>query len=300
LRLENLPLKIERTIFSSAYRLAKLRPSSSPYLSGDGFRMLCKRFYEGETRHFFEPSTVKQDELIFCDAWHLREFLTGPALRIRSPFSVISHNGDCNIDEGFLGILPRNLMSLFSMNVLVRDERVIPLPIGLENKRLHYNGIVRDFDTLRRKAVPKKPRILSAFTIGNNANERGEALRHLSAAPLNDTIVRINSRAYRKIAATYMFIASPPGNGTDCHRTWEAMYLGSVPIVARSRLTESFYEIGLPMHLVSSYEEISDWDEAHLAEIYARNRPRFLARALWMDFWTEEINRTMAEGRPLV
>jgi hypothetical protein len=289
LKLENLPLKLERAAFVSAYRLLDLRPSSSPYLSGDGFRMLCTHFYEGETRHSFAPSAVKQDELVFCEAWHLREFLTGPALRLRSSFSVVSHNGDCNVDESFLGILPKNLMSLFAMNVLVRDERIIPLPIGLENKRLHYNGIVRDFDTLRRKAVEKKPRILSAFTVGNNAKERGDALRYLSAMPLNDTIGRINSRAYRKVAATYMFIASPPGNGADCHRTWEAMYLGSIPIVVRSRLTECFHEIGLPMHLVSSYEEIAAWDEARMAEIYAQNTQRFLSRALWMDFWTGKI-----------
>jgi len=64
LKLKNLPLKLERAAFSSAYRLLNLRPSSSPYLSGDGFRMLCSHFYEGETRHSFEPLAVKQDELV--------------------------------------------------------------------------------------------------------------------------------------------------------------------------------------------------------------------------------------------
>jgi len=291
LKFKNLPLKLESATFRSAYRLLNLRPSSRPYLSGDGFRMLCKHFYEDETRSSFEPLAVKQDELVFCEAWHLKEFLLEPALRIRSAFSIVSHNGDCSVDETISGILPKNLKQLFSQNVLVDDERIIPLPIGLENKRLHYNGIIRDFDALRRKTVEKKPRILSAFTVGNNAKAREEALQHLSATPLNDTIGRINSRAYRKLAATYMFIASPPGNGADCHRTWEAMYLGSVPIVLRSRLTEYFHEIGLPMHLVSSYEEISFLDEGKLTEIYAQNRQKFLAKALWMDFWEAEINR---------
>lgn len=295
MKFENLPLKLESAIYSSAYSLFNLRPTSSPYLSGDGFRMLCKHFYEGETRRFFDPLAVKQNELVFCEAWHLREFLLGPALGLRNTFSVISHNGDCSIDETIPGILPKNLKHLFSQNVLVRDERIIPLPIGLENKRLHYNGIIRDFDALRRKAIEKRPRILSAFTLGNNAKARGEALQHLSATPLNDTIGRINSRAYRKVAATYMFIASPPGNGADCHRTWEAMYLGSVPIVLRSKLTESFHEIGLPMLLVSSYEEISVLNEAKLAEIYAQNRQQFLSKALWMDFWAEKINRKISE-----
>ena len=73
------------------------------------------------------------------------------------------------------------------------------------------------------------------------------------------------------------------------------MYLGSVPVVLRSRLTESFYELGLPLHLVSSYEEISVLDEAKLAEIYAQTTQKFLAEALWMDFWEEIINRKIME-----
>lgn len=113
---------------------------------------------------------------------------------------------------------------------------------------------------------------------------------------LNDTIDRINTRAYRGLAATYMFIASPPGNGTDCHRTWEAMYLGAVPIVLRSTLTEYFHEIGLPMLVVASYREISKLTEVELVQLYNREKQRLLARALWMDFWVEMICRENRES----
>lgn len=32
------------------------------------------------------------------------------------------------------------------------------------------------------------------------------------------------------------FVVSPPGNGIDCHRTWEALALGAIPIVQNSSL----------------------------------------------------------------
>ncbi|CAF4612833.1 unnamed protein product, partial [Rotaria socialis] len=32
----------------------------------------------------------------------------------------------------------------------------------------------------------------------------------------------------------------PPGGGTDCHRTWETLYMGAVPIVLSSGLDPLF------------------------------------------------------------
>ena len=42
-----------------------------------------------------------------------------------------------------------------------------------------------------------------------------------------------------------------PGFGQDCHRTWEALYLGVVPVVSRTCLTDhsDLYD-GLPVSLL--------------------------------------------------
>ena len=34
--------------------------------------------------------------------------------------------------------------------------------------------------------------------------------------------------------SSYKFALSPEGNGIDCHRTWECLYLGVIPIVKKS------------------------------------------------------------------
>ncbi len=296
MKLANLPFKIESELCRSYYRMSGKRPSSAPYLSGDGFRSLCAHFCEAGSPKPFDPRAVAPGGLIFCDAWLLREFLQGPACRIRNPFSVLSHNGDPNLDASILPLLPPRLQRLFAQNVLVRDDRVIPLPIGLENGRLHYNGVTRDFDALRRKRVEKLPRILSAFTVGTNRSVRGPAFAQLSAASHNDSVERMNSRAYRKLAVKYMFVASPPGNGVDCHRTWEAMYLRSVPIVLRSSLTEHFASLGLPLCPVDSYAEAALWDEKKLRSIYERLSPGFESEVLWFGYWEREIHSRIAPG----
>ena len=173
------------------YRLSGARPASSPYLSGDGFRSLCRLYYEGDNRHLFQTAWLHAGEAIFVEAWHLEEFLKGPARRIPCPFSIISHNGDRNIDESFMPLLPPKLVRLFAQNVLVRDHRIIALPIGLENRRLHCNGIVRDFRAIRRRQPGKRPRVLSAFTVGTNPLIRKQAMAHLARSRVNDTIPRM-------------------------------------------------------------------------------------------------------------
>jgi len=288
-KLSNLPFKLESELWRSYYRSSGAKPSSAPYLSGDGFRSLCSHYYESDGIDAFNPRNIRTGEFVFCEAWLLREFLQGPAREIPYSFSVISHNGDPNLDSSILPLLPPNLHRLFSQNALVRDEHVVPLPIGLENRRLHYNGVTRDFDALRRRRVEKRPRILSAFTVGTNQSVRGPAFAQLSASPFNDSVERMNSRAYRKLAVKYMFVASPPGNGTDCHRTWEAIYLRSVPIVLRSGLTERFASLGLPLWVVDSFDEASRLDEAALRSTYDKFAPAFENEALWFGYWERMI-----------
>jgi hypothetical protein len=48
---------------------------------------------------------------------------------------------------------------------------------------------------------------------------------------------------------------SPIGHGLDCHRTWEALILGSIPIVKSSPL-DSLYD-GLPVLIINDWREIS-------------------------------------------
>lgn len=55
--------------------------------------------------------------------------------------------------------------------------------------------------------------------------------------------------------ANYSFVLSPFGNGMDCHRTWEALLCGCIPIVRTSVFRELFY--GLPVLIVEEWCDIT-------------------------------------------
>lgn len=80
----------------------------------------------------------------------------------------------------------------------------------------------------------------------------------------------------------HAFVISPHGNGVDCHRTWEALALGCVPIVRTSPL-DSLYE-ELPVLIVSHWSEVTaDFLRRHAENPPRVARPEKLTLAYWQD-----------------
>jgi len=82
--------------------------------------------------------------------------------------------------------------------------------------------------------------ILYGFAVGNNYVERSGARQVLQELPWAYSTGNINSWYYRRILRQAGLVASPPGNGADCHRTWEALYLGVAPVVKRTYFNSYF------------------------------------------------------------
>lgn len=71
---------------------------------------------------------------------------------------------------------------------------------------------------------------------------------------------------YLRDMLTYKFVLSPPGNGLDTHRTWEALLMGAIPVVESSPM-DSLFE-GLPVVILSSWQDMSsDMLERSYAEM---------------------------------
>ena len=54
----------------------------------------------------------------------------------------------------------------------------------------------------------------------------------------------------------YKFIVSPEGNGIDCHRHYESLMAGCIPILERNPLTEEKYK-ECPVLWTTDYSEIT-------------------------------------------
>jgi len=289
-RIKSAPLDFETVPRSFRRRLFKPKNLSSyPLISGDTFASLCDyELQEKDLAHGISSLSLLQSfHRIFVGArplddraFRLAHILQENSSPLFKKCDLIIHNGDEIPSKEEIAILAHHFRFIFSVNYLGNLENVHPIPIGLENKRILRNGVPRDYLRVRSKPILERDiSFLFAFSVHTNSNERSQALSF--ASKLKDSyVVRgpITPREYRKLIKNSKYVVSPPGNGPDCHRTWEALYLGATPIVKTSFWP--FSEMNLPV------VEISDWHE--LIEISPSAHAHHSTSWSSINYWLEK------------
>lgn len=67
---------------------------------------------------------------------------------------------------------------------------------------------------------------------------------------------QVSGNQYFNELPSYKFVISPEGNGIDCHRHYEALMAGCIPILERNPLIEEKYK-GCPILYTRDYSEIN-------------------------------------------
>ena len=80
---------------------------------------------------------------------------------------------------------------------------------------------------------------------------------------------------------------SPHGNGLDCFRTWEAIYLGCIPIVKTSMI-DDLYD-NLPVLIVKDWSDITRELLEETLIWYKENVSLFCFEKLKLSYWIEKI-----------
>jgi len=206
-------------------RALRLRPGSYPFISGDDFRLLADHIFNEHTK--CSSNNIQKDgEIIFVKTDLIYDWFEIIHPEIKHRYKLITHNSDFIIDEKAASYVDDKIISWFALNNTYRHKKIITIPNGIENMKWFMSGW-----TFRRKAKEfknpiSKNRILYGFNIKNNPNERKEAENYFMQSKVADGIEgRLGPEEYFDLLKDYKFVASPEGNGPDCHRTWEAIGL---------------------------------------------------------------------------
>lgn len=285
--------RFHRVIFRLKMRLTgEMRPSSYPYITGDSFRALADHLYD-ET-YKLSPESVQRGDIVFVSNPLMREYLETAHPRILNPYVLIQHNGDLPVDESITNLLDKKIVRFYAQNVAHAHDTVVPIPIGIENRHYHVNGVIPMYERFRKalEALPpiRQNRIFFKFSIDTNPEERGPARAFFLSQPLMDTIpIHLSSKMHARILMTYKFVASPRGNSIESSRTWEALYLKTVPIVKDYPAMVSFAAAGLPLWVIRDWKEL----EGLTPEDLARKYDTLIENASWdplhMNYWIGRI-----------
>ena len=137
----------------------------------------------------------------------------------------------------------------------LHHPKLFSLPLGIANPIKVDPAVLQ---RVQEQAPPKTQLFEASFDVGTNVRERTYCIEQTGIEP---SAKRPLVEFFEQLASSY-FCLSPHGNGIDCYRTWQALYLRTVPIVTRSALTEQHPELPLIV--------LDDWSELPLDRVLTR------------------------------
>ena len=141
----------------------------------------------------------------------------------------------------------------------VKSDAFIPESIGVSFSCTMGN--IYDLSLQFEKTNKHEKTLLCAFSPGTERGRRArkDVNRMIIQNTLNDKGFnnRVIGCKYWNELNNYKFVASPEGNGIQCHRTYEALYWKCIPIVEDNSLTVNQLK-GLPILFTHNFKEISN------------------------------------------
>lgn len=261
-------------------------------LCGDALAEISDLVYD--EAHPFDPLTVGQGTIILVGTHQLASYFSTIHPAIRARYILITHNSDDASPGVFEKHLEdRKIIAWLGQNATVADHpKFHPIPIGIANHQ-YGHGNVKAFLSVQNEPLSKKRLAYINFAVATFPTERMKVMRLLRNEPYCYVSPVKDFVSYLRDVRESYFVLSPRGNGLDCHRTWEALLMGAIPVVRTSCL-DKLYE-GLPVVIVREWDEVNEeFLQKKYEEMSAKN---YSLEKLSIAYWREYIrNLLMAAG----
>jgi hypothetical protein len=246
---------------------------------------------------------------------HLLTYFVSSILpKITMPFYLVSGDSDLDVQKEGLSsklfttlIESPYLLKWFAQNITeTPSPKVVQMPIGLDyhtisndpnhwwkihnegSKPVEQESILND---LRKSMKPFDERTCKIFSNVHHRLDRYGDRSSAIGALYNKPGLIADAGTYLSRSQTWgemcqhSFVLSPFGNGYDCHRTWEALCLGAIPIVRAKQFKSLFAD--LP---VLNVDEWSDVTQELLQNTIREFKQRtFNYEKLTLKYWTDQL-----------
>jgi hypothetical protein len=186
-------------------------------------------------------------------------------------------------------------------------DKIVQMPIGLDYHTISsnpsHNWLNKDNKEghlpryqeqillqIRQNMVPFQERINKIyinFSLNSDRfKQRENALKQIPKELLIKNLNFVKRTQNWKNMTEYTFILSPFGIGHDCHRTWEALCLGCIPILKAPNFKKMFKN--LPVLIVNEWTDITQ--ELLDKTIQEFQSQEFNYEKLTLQYWTSQIN----------
>ena len=138
------------------------------------------------------------------------------------------------------------------------QDELVPWPIGFSFKYLEARETLSLSDL---QIGNHNELVLSAFLLDTDIRRRAEYT--INRKKIDHTLnqkgiqnLNLDYLTYFKSLPNYKFIISPEGNGIDCHRHYEALLAGCIPIIEDNNIIKQKYRENIPIIYNKDYNDI--------------------------------------------
>ena len=267
-------------------------------------------------KHSLVQQELQRPITIYLCTDALQSFADSVLPQLQHPFTLVSGDSDLAVSHDSLGdcfntlLASPLLQAWFAQNRDSRHSKLNSLPIGLDyhsawaNPRLWW-GLQSLLPSqqeahlfeLRRQAPcwpDRTPQAYCNWLVSGDRGDRAQCRQQVEEKACFFQQQPISRQQTWQEQSRYGYVLSPSGVGLDCHRTWEAMALGCVPIVKRHHFTDLFRE--LPALVVEDWSQVtSDFLQEQQEEMV---KQRFNFEVLTLAYWRQRINHFASEPPP--
>ena len=174
-------------------------------------------------------------------------------------FIIFTNLEDTPLDEYIFNSIPNNVIRICAANSMVWGDKVIPAPYGVQ-RTMSYNDdriqVLQSYMT--KEKMPTSFRLLYVGINENSHEERkGLTEKFIDNPWATVETERVNFETYLDRMWRCKFVLCPRGNAIDCHRNWETVYMGRVPVMKRNPFLEELYA-PYPVLWVDDYSEVTE------------------------------------------
>ena len=244
----------------------------------------------------------------------LKYFVNQILPKINNNFVLVSGDSDLCVpkealtSQEFAILINSNfLLKWFAQNTHFQNhEKIFQMPIGLDYHTIGNNPSHKwklktenhlpfyqeeTLINIKNNSKPFYDRIQKIYVNFSLTNDRfNDRKKSLNTIPLNllDKNLNFIPRTINwNIMSKYTFVLCPFGVGMDCHRTWEALCLGCIPILCAPIFKKLFEE--LPVLIVNNWKEITE--ELLNSTIEKFKNLSFNYDKLLLKYWVEKIKK---------
>ena len=275
----------------------------STYVSSYNFIYICDHHIDTPKSESTDiPLTYPKSngETIYINTTAIPNFIANYLPNIKYKFVLVTGDTDAGIPNDYVNetnIILENplLLMWYAQNSILVTNKLKQLPIGLDLHSLTYNStwgplqtvseqinMIKEIQTIK---IEKKNKCYSNFHFQmwtKYGYDRKDAINKIPTELVYYEPEKIPRRESFTKMIEYNYVISPLGNGYDCHRTWEAIVLGCIPIVKKSGL-DPMYE-GLPVLIVNDWSDITQ-------DLLDNYKPDYSnVKKIYLEYWINLFN----------